>query len=213
MRSKGIDSAHYYVKSLWMALVLLASVGTAWAAESTIVVLGDSLSSGYGLSLGESWVSKLEARLKAEGYGYEVVNASIAGDTSSGGLARLPSLLEAHRPRVVIIELGGNDGLRGQPVQTLRENLSRIIELALGHGAAPILAGIRIPPNYGPRYTSAFAGVYPEIADDFGIPLVGFLMEDVALDGELMQPDGLHPNARGNEVMLENVWAVLAELL
>ena len=195
------------------ALVLLTGAVCAWADASTIVVLGDSLSSGYGLPLGQSWVSKLDGRLKAEGYGYEVINASIAGDTSSGGLARLPYLLEAHSPRIVIIELGGNDGLRGQPVQNLRANLVRIIELTRAHGAAPILTGIQIPPNYGPTYTGSFARIYTELAADLDLPLVGFLLEDVALNGELMQPDGLHPNARGNEVMLENVWAVLAEIL
>jgi acyl-CoA thioesterase-1 len=195
------------------ALVLLTGAVSAWAEASTIVVLGDSLSSGYGLPLGQSWVSKLDGRLRAEGYGYEVINASIAGDTSSGGLARLPYLLEAHSPRIVIIELGGNDGLRGQPVQNLRANLVRIIELTRAHGAAPILTGIQIPPNYGPTYTGSFARIYTELAADLDIPLVGFLLEDVALNGELMQPDGLHPNARGNEVMLENVWAVLAEIL
>jgi len=196
-----------------MALVLLAGAQPAWSAESTIVVLGDSLSSGYGLHIGESWVSMLEERLRAEGYGYEVVNASITGDTTSGGLARLPALLAMHEPSIVIVELGGNDGLRGQPVPTLRANLGRILELARDHGAAPILTGIQIPPNYGPSYTGAFARVYSELAAEFGIALVGFLMEDVALNGDLMQSDGMHPNARGHEVMLENVWATLAELL
>lgn len=196
-----------------MAVVLLAGAQPAWPAEDTIVVLGDSLSSGYGLHIGESWVSMLEERLRAEGYGYEVVNASITGDTSSGGLARLPALLAAHDPSIVIVELGGNDGLRGQTVKSLRANLSRIIELARSHGAAPILTGIQIPPNYGQGYTGAFAQIYPELAADFGIPLVGFLMEDVALNGDLMQSDGMHPNVRGHEVMLENVWAVLADLL
>lgn len=194
-------------------LVLLASAAPAWTNASTIVVLGDSLSSGYGLPIGQSWVSRLEERLKAEGYGYEVVNASIPGDTSSGGLARLPGLLETHRPHIVIIELGGNDGLRGLPVQSLHSNLARIIELTRESGAAAILAGIQIPPNYGPAYAGAFASTYPELAAEFEIPLVSFLMKDVALNGELMQSDGLHPNARGSEVMLENVWAVLAELL
>jgi acyl-CoA thioesterase-1 len=194
-------------------LVLLTGAISAWAEASTIVVLGDSLSSGYGLPLGQSWVSKLEGRLQAEGYGYEVINASIAGDTSSGGLARLPNLLEAHRPEIVIIELGGNDGLRGQPVQNLRANLTQIIELTRDHGAAAILTGIQIPPNYGPSYTGSFAKIYPELAAEYEIPLVGFLLEDVALNGELMQSDGMHPNAQGSEVMLENVWAVLAELL
>ena len=191
----------------------MAGTQPAWPAERTIVVLGDSLSSGYGLRIDESWVSMLEERLRAEGYGYEVVNASISGDTSSGGLARLPALLAMHDPSIVIVELGGNDGLRGQPVQSLRANLSQIIELAREHGAAPILTGIQIPPNYGPSFAGAFARIYPELAAQFDIPLVGFLMEDVALNGDLMQADGMHPNARGNEVMLENVWTVLADLL
>ena len=194
-------------------MILLGTAQPVWPAEDTIVVLGDSLSSGYGLHLSESWVAMLEERLRAEGYGYEVVNASITGDTSSGGLARLPALLATHEPSIVIVELGGNDGLRGQPVQSLRANLSRIIELVRERGAAAILTGIQIPPNYGPGYTSAFARIYPELAADFGIPLVGFLMEDVALNDALMQSDGMHPNARGHEVMLENVWAVLADLL
>jgi acyl-CoA thioesterase-1 len=182
-------------------------------SANTIVVLGDSLSSGYGLLLEQSWVSKLEGRLKAEGYGYTVVNASIAGDTSAGGLARLPRLLETHRPAIVIIELGGNDGLRGQPVPYLRANLAQIVALTREYGAAPILAGIQIPPNYGPAYAGAFSDVYPDLARELDVPLVGFLMEDVALNADLMQSDRIHPNARGNEVMLENVWDVLAELL
>jgi acyl-CoA thioesterase-1 len=213
MRSLGIDSTNSYVKSVWLALVLLAGSMPGWSAESTIVVLGDSLSSGHGLPLGQSWVSMLEDRLKAEGYGYEVVNASIAGDTSSGGLARLPSLLDSHAPAIVIIELGGNDGLRGQPVQSLESNLAAIIELTKNSGAQPVLAGMQIPPNYGPRYTAAFSGIYPELARRFGVPLVDFLLEDVALNAELMQPDGIHPNALGSKVMLDNVWAVLTGFL
>jgi acyl-CoA thioesterase-1 len=209
----GIDSTNSYVKSVWLALVLLAGSMPGWSAESTIVVLGDSLSSGHGLPLGQSWVSMLEDRLKAEGYGYEVVNASIAGDTSSGGLARLPSLLDSHAPAIVIIELGGNDGLRGQPVQSLESNLAAIIELTKNRGAQPVLAGMQIPPNYGPRYTAAFSGIYPELARRFGVPLVDFLLEDVALNAELMQPDGIHPNALGSRVMLDNVWAVLTGFL
>ena len=190
--------------------MLLASAGVS---ANTIVVLGDSLSSGYGLPLEQSWVSKLAGRLENEGYGYTVVNASIAGDTSSGGLARLPSLLAQHEPAIVIVELGGNDGLRGQPVASLRANLERIIALTREHGAAPVLAGIQIPPNYGPAYAGAFAELYPALARELDVPLVGFLMQDVALNADLMQDDGLHPNARGNEVMLDNVWNVLMELL
>ena len=142
-----------------------------------------------------------------------MVNASISGDTTSGGLARLPGLIDDLRPSVVIIELGGNDGLRGQPLESLRGNLREMIELVLADGATPILAGMQIPPNYGPAYAGGFARSYSELAARFDVPLVEFLLEGVALNPDLMQSDGIHPNARGNEVMLDNVWAVLAELL
>jgi acyl-CoA thioesterase I len=185
----------------------------AHGAGQTIVVVGDSLSSGYGITAEQSWVAMLEDRLQAEGYGYQVVNASIAGDTSSGGLARLPRLLETHDPTLVVIELGGNDGLRGQPVATLRDNLSKMIELSQQSGADVVLAGIQLPPNYGPTYSQALAGVYPELAERFDAPLVEFILEDVALNRELMQPDGIHPNAAGQKVVFANVWRVLSPLL
>lgn len=181
--------------------------------EGTIVVVGDSLSSGYGLAADESWVSMLEQRVDAQGYEYDVVNASISGDTTSGGLARLPQLLEAHSPDIVVIELGGNDGLRGQPVGHLRSNLASMIELARQSGAEVILTGIRIPPNYGPAYTESLAAVYPELAREHDVPLVPFLMDGVALQRDLMQPDGIHPNEEGQVVMFENVWRVLEDLL
>jgi acyl-CoA thioesterase-1 len=185
----------------------------AHAAEQTIVVVGDSLSSGYGITAEQSWVAMLEDRLQSEGYGYKVVNASIAGDTSAGGLARLPRLLAAHDPTLVVIELGGNDGLRGQPVAVLRDNLAKMIELSKESGADVVLAGIQIPPNYGTTYTQALAAVYPELAERFGTPLVGFILEDVALHRELMQADGIHPNAAGQKVVFANVWRVLGPLL
>ncbi len=184
------------------------------AGNGPVVVLGDSLSSGYGLSrIEQSWVTMLQQRLRGEGYVHDVINASIAGDTTSGGLARLPRLLEDHKPSIVVIELGGNDGLRGQPVEALRGNLIDMIELILASGATPVLVGMQIPPNYGPVYAGDFAQVYPDLAAWFEIPLVEFLLEDIALNPELMQFDGIHPNASGNEVMLENVWVVLAEML
>lgn len=192
------------------ALVFLRTAG---ANGSAIVVLGDSLSSGYGLNGAASWVTLLEHRLSDEGYEYDVVNASIAGDTSAGGLSRLPRLLELHKPAIVVLELGGNDGLRGQPVGNLRANLERMIELAQAGGARVMLAGIRIPPNYGPVYTTQFAELYPALAEKYEIPLVGFLMEGVALHAHLMQADRIHPNADGQPIMLENVWSVLRGLL
>jgi acyl-CoA thioesterase-1 len=197
------------------ALVALTVVclPAAHAAEQTIVVVGDSLSSGYGIAAEQSWVAMLEDRLQAEGYGYKVVNASIAGDTSAGGLARLPRLLAAHDPTLVVIELGGNDGLRGQPVAVLRDNLAKMIELSRESGADVVLAGIQIPPNYGMTYTQALAAVYPELAERFGAPLIGFILEDVATNRELMQADGIHPNAAGQKVVFANVWRVLGPLL
>jgi acyl-CoA thioesterase-1 len=185
----------------------------ARGAGQTIVVVGDSLSSGYGIAAEQSWVAMLEDRLQAEGYGYQVVNASIAGDTSAGGLSRLPRLLEAHDPALVVIELGGNDGLRGQPVAALRTNLTRMIELSQQSGAAVVLAGMQIPPNYGPAYTASLAAVYPELAERFGATLIEFLLAEVALNDELMQPDGVHPNAAGQKIVFANVWRVLGPLL
>ena len=202
------------IKRTLALLVLLASQAVpAWSADQTIVVLGDSLSSGYGLNAERSWVEILANELDAQAYGYDVVNASIAGDTSAGGLARFPRLLAAQQPAIVVIELGGNDGLRGLSVASLRDNLARMIELAQSAGAIPVLTGIMIPPNYGLEYTEALAGVYPELAQLYGIPLVEFLLEGVALRPELMQGDSIHPNAAGQPIIFENVWRVLSELL
>jgi acyl-CoA thioesterase I len=183
------------------------------SAEKTIVVVGDSLSSGHGLAVEQSWVYLLEQRLEDEGYGYELVNASISGDTTAGGLARLPQLLDRHSPAIVVIELGGNDGLRGQPVASLKANLAAMLELSKQSGAEAILTGIQIPPNYGPAYTESFASVYPALAEEYDVPLVSFLMDGVALQAELMQPDRIHPNEKGQAVMFENVWRVLEDLL
>ena len=195
-----------------MTLAALFVAARAFAGQ-TIVVVGDSLSSGYGLIAEQSWVAMLRERLDAEAYGYDVVNASIAGDTSSGGLARLPRLLEQHSPAVVVIELGGNDGLRGQPVETLRANLAKMIELSQQRGARVLLAGMQIPPNYGPAYTRSLTAVYPELAMRYRVTLVDFLLDGVALHPELMQHDGIHPNAAGQKIVLENVWRVLRGVL
>jgi acyl-CoA thioesterase-1 len=193
--------------------VLCAPAGWSAGRGETIVVVGDSLSSGYGLTAEQSWVSMLAQRLEAEAYGYEVVNASIAGDTTAGGLARLPRLLESHKPAVVVIELGGNDGLRGQPVATLRANVAKMIELSKASGARVLLAGMQIPPNYGPAYTRSLAAVYPELAKEYDVTLVEFLLEGVALHPELMQHDNIHPNADGQKIVFANVWPVLSPLL
>ena len=188
-------------------------VSASASAAQTIVVVGDSLSSGYGLTAEQSWVSMLRERLEAEAYGYDVVNASIAGDTSAGGLARLPRLLAEHSPAVVVIELGGNDGLRGQPVDTLRSNLAKMIELSQQRGARVLLTGMQMPPNYGPAYTQSFAAVYSELSMRYHVALVDFLLEGVALHPELMQADGIHANAAGQKIVFDNVWRVLPGVL
>lgn len=179
----------------------------------TILIVGDSLSAGYGLEPDETWVVLLQNLLSAEGYGHTVVNASISGDTTGGGLRRLPRALEVHRPGIVIIELGGNDGLQGQPVMLIRSNIAGMIELAQDAGARVILAGMVMPPNYGDRYTNGFADVYSDLADDFDAGLVPFFMDGVALDPSKMQPDQIHPNAAGQPILLDNVWPVLVEFL
>lgn len=161
----------------------------------------------------QSWVALLKERLKSEGYGYEVVNASIAGDTSAGGLARLQRLIDSHAPSLVVIELGGNDGLRGQPIDALRDNLAKMIEQSQRAGARVALAAVQIPPNYGPAYTRALAGVYPELAKRFDATLVDLGLADVALQPELMQGDSIHPNAAGQKIVFANAWRALGPLL
>ncbi len=185
----------------------------AVASDRTILVFGDSLSAALGLRPQQGWVALLARRLEAQGYGYEVVNASVSGETSGGGLQRLPRALELHKPVIVILELGANDGLRGLPVDAMRANLSRMVRLSQDAGARVLLLGIRIPPNYGPRYGDQFADAFPALAQQNHLPLVPFLLKDVALDSARMQEDGMHPNVSGEPVVLENVWPYLKPLL
>ena len=195
-----------------MALLSASTAVSADINESNILIIGDSLSAGYGLDPEESWVTLLQNRLTEEGYGYTVVNASISGDTTTGGKRRLPRALDIHRPGIVIIELGGNDGLRGTPVPVIRTNLTEMIERSQDAGAEVILAGMVMPPNYG-RYADDFAAIYPELAGDFDTALIPFFMDNVALDPTKMQRDQIHPNAAGQPLLLDNVWPVLEELL
>ena len=185
----------------------------AVASDRTILVFGDSLSAALGLRPEQGWVELLTRRLQSQGYGYEVVNASVSGETSSGGLQRLPRALELHRPGIVILELGANDGLRGLPLDAMRANLVQMVRLSQAQGARVLLVGIRLPPNYGQRYGEQFAGTYPALADQNRLPLVPFLLQGVALNPSLMQEDGLHPNAAGEPVVLENLWPHLKPLL
>ena len=172
-------------------------------------MLGDSLSAAYGLPEEAGWVALLAGRLPAD----RVINASVSGETTAGGLARLPALLQRWRPDWVLLELGGNDGLRGLPPGHSRDNLARMIERSRAAGARVLLIGIRLPPNYGQAYVRAFERIYPELARTHGVPLVPFLLDGVATRPELMQPDGIHPRAEAQPVMLENVWRILGPAL
>jgi len=183
------------------------------ASAGTILVFGDSLSAAYGIRQEQGWVALLAQRLHAQGYGYQVVNASVSGETTSGGLERLPRALRLHTPDIVVLELGGNDGLRGLPANAMHENLARMVQLSRAAGARVLLVGIRIPPNYGPRYTEEFGGVFPELAKQYHLPLVPFLLEKVALDPALMQEDGMHPNPAGEPPVLDTLWPYLKPLL
>jgi acyl-CoA thioesterase-1 len=183
------------------------------ASDHTILVFGDSLSAAHGLRPEQGWVALLVARLKAQGYEYRVINASVSGETTTGGLARLPRELRLTRPGILILELGANDALQGLPLDLARERLADMIRLAESAGVRVLLAGLLIPPNYGPRYTQQFAALYPSLARQFHTALVPFLLKGVALDPRLMQPDGLHPNARGEPLVLDNVWPYLQPML
>ena len=194
---------------LWTGLFAPA----AWAESPTILVVGDSLSAAYGMRVEQGWVALLQDRLKAKGYGQRVVNASASGETTGGALARLPRALERHRPQVVILELGGNDGLRGLPIADVRGNFEQLIALSQRAGAKVLLVGMRIPPNYGPAYTQSFHALYGELAARHKLPLVPFFLDGIALDDGLMQEDGLHPNAAAQPKLLDQVWPKLTPLL
>jgi acyl-CoA thioesterase-1 len=193
--------------------MLFAFGAPAAAAERSILILGDSISSAYGIAQARGWVALLGERLKRERLDYIVANASVSGDTSAGGAARLGAALERHRPAVVVLELGGNDGLRGLPVAEMKRNLSAMIEQSTKSGARVLLVGMKIPPNYGPDYTAAFDAVYADLAKRHKIALVPFLMEDFADKPDLFQPDRIHPAQAAQPLMLERVWKALQPLL
>jgi acyl-CoA thioesterase-1 len=202
------------VKRLFV-LLILGLAGVSAAAETpAILVFGDSISAGYGLARVETgWVEMLRAKLKSEGYGYQVINASVSGETTTGGLGRLPRALSLHHPAVVIIELGGNDGLRALPIAQMRTNLMQMADLASAAGAKVLLLGMRIPPNYGPEYTEQFHSAFAEVAQRNKVPVVPFLLEGIALTPDLVQADGIHPNEQGQPLLLANVWPALKPLL
>ena len=172
-------------------------------------MFGDSLSAGYGIEVDQSWATLLQARLKEQGYEHRVVNASISGDTTEGGAARIGQAIESFSPALIILELGGNDGLRGIPPSRMRDNLRTIIETSTDSGAAVVLLGIRIPPNYGQRYIEEFDAVFRQLATELEVPWIEFFMEGVALNEKFMQSDGIHPNAIAQPLLLDNAWPII----
>lgn len=176
-------------------------------------MFGDSLSAGYGLPQGRSWVDLLQNKLDREGFDFRVVNASISGETTLGGRNRLPAALKQHRPDIVILELGANDGLRGQPLDLMRANLDAMVQASRKAGARVLIVGVRIPPNYGPTYTGKFHAVFAEVARKRKVALVPFLLEGFADQRELFQSDGIHPNEQAQALMMETVWKALHPLL
>jgi acyl-CoA thioesterase-1 len=189
---------------------MTGSRAAANPADPVILVFGDSLSAEYGLRRGSGWVGILQERLRREGLAHRIMNASISGETTAGGLARLPAALGKQRPMLVILQLGANDGLRGLSIAQTRRNLQSMIELITGAGAAVVLVGMRIPPNYGADYTRQFDGLFADIARTRNLPLVPFLLEGIADNPQMFQADTIHPNEKAQSRLFDNVWPVLA---
>lgn len=183
------------------------------AEPAVILVFGDSLSAGYGLPQGRGWVDLLQRRLAAEGLDYRVVNASISGETTLGGRNRLAAALEQHRPQIVVLELGSNDGLRGQPLNLMRDNLAAMVKASRAAGARVLIAGMRIPPNYGPKYTTEFHSIFQDVARSQRTALVPFLLDGFAERRELFQADGIHPDEAAQPLILDTLWKSLRPML
>lgn len=196
----------------WLLCTLLLFAPAAWA-DSTIMVFGDSLSANYGIAVQSGWVSLLQQRLASNHYRYRVVNASISGETTAGGRARIATALARYQPAVVIVELGGNDGLRGLSLAETETNLDAIVHACVAAKAQVLLAGMRLPPNYGPAYTERFAAVYPNLAKKYRTTLVPFLLQGLGEDRAAFQADGIHPRAEAEPMVMENVWKRLRPLL
>lgn len=193
--------------------MLLGVLAPVPAFARTLLVVGDSLSAAYGIDVKSGWVAQLQQRLRRDQADYTVINASISGDTTANGRVRLPQALAQHRPSVVLIELGGNDGLRGLPLAEMKKNLAAMVRAAKAGGARVVLVGIKLPPNYGVRYTQDFERVYRELAKEQRVTLVPHLLDNVTGTDGLMQPDGIHPTAAAQARMLDNVWPTLRPLL
>lgn len=189
-----------------MVLALVLSILPVCASAKSIVVLGDSISAGYGIEVQQGWVALLQKKITARGFDYTVYNESISGDTTAGGLARLPTILAKHKPDILFLELGANDGLRGLSPEEMEANLAAIIGRSLQAGAKVTLLAMKIPPNYGKRYVEMFYDIYPELAQEFKISYVPFILEDIVLRPELMQQDGIHPNALAQQILADKIW-------
>ena len=183
------------------------------AASKKLLILGDSISAGYGLKESENWVQLLDVSLSLSGSELKIINSSISGDTTTGGLSRIENDLATHEPNYVLVELGGNDALRGYPINKIKNNLLKIIDAAFTAKANPIIMQIRIPPNYGKNYVAAFESIYSEIAEEKNIPLLTFLLEKVALDKSLMQLDGIHPNQKAQQIIANQVKEELLSII
>lgn len=191
----------------------VAATASAYSAPKTVLVVGDSLSAEYGIARGAGWVALLEQKLKAERIDARVVNASISGETTSGGRARLPALLGQHRPDIVVLELGANDGLRGLPVPSAEANLRAMVAMSQEKNARVLLVGMRMPPNYGRAYTERFFNMFKAVSDDTRSPLVPFMLEGVADKPALFQQDRLHPTAQAHPIILNNIWPQFSSLI
>jgi acyl-CoA thioesterase-1 len=201
------------MRKILSLVVLLLSASAAGNGSPTILIFGDSLSAGYGIDVDQSWTALLQSRLESLGYEHRVVNASISGETTEGGATRIGAALATFSPEIVILALGGNDGLRGFPPRRMRENLEKIIQSATQSGATVVLLGIRIPSNYGPRYSQEFEAVYREVAAAYDIQWIEFFMEGIAMSDELLQDDRIHPNAKAQPILLDNAWPIISDAL
>lgn len=196
-----------------ITVILISLFFLPMVNAKTLLIVGDSISAGFGVDVGKSWVNHLDKQLKEKGYPYSVVNASISGDTTANGLARLPALLSQYHPDIVLIELGGNDGLRGTPLKRIEHNLTQMVKQIKESNAQALLIGIELPPNYGNQYLERFMAIYPSVAEEQQIPFVPSIVKDVGGHAEFMQADGVHPNVLGHERILDNIWPVLVPLL
>jgi acyl-CoA thioesterase-1 len=201
------------MRVIFSFLILLLTTGAESSEPPTVLIFGDSLSAGYGIEVDQSWGALLQIRLNEQGYEHRVINASISGETTEGGATRIESAIADFSPDLIILELGGNDGLRGFPAARMRANLEKIVSRAKTSGAAVVLLGIRIPTNYGPRYSAEFEGVFRQVSEDLDVQWIEFFMDGIALNDDLLQEDRIHPNALAQPLLLDNAWPIISATL